>query len=104
MDFSLSEMSYKDILNFFTDDEIYWSVYRDEFYRDILSDLIRSSIKDMDKEEQVLFNDINDNRILLEAHRDIFGTSETIALLLDNGYLTDLAQITAENYGGNIHD
>lgn len=86
-------------LNMFSDDDIFWAVYRDEYTRNILADEIRKLIPEMDKEDQVLFNDLNDNRILVKAHKDLFDVSATVGLLVDTLYKNDILDVVLRDHG-----
>lgn len=86
-------------LDMFSDEDIFWAVYRDDYTRDILAEEIRKIIPEMDKEDQVLFNDLNDNNILIKAHKDLFDVSVTVGLLVDNMYKSDVLEVVLRDHG-----
>jgi hypothetical protein len=96
--------SHQEILNCFTDAEIFWAVYRNDYLNPILAGEIRKIIPQMDREDQVLFSDLNNNDILLTAYNDLFGSSEAVSLLLDNDYLREVVVAVVDDFGGYFND
>jgi hypothetical protein len=92
-------LSNSEYLQLFEDYEIMSSVMKSDFLVEILADKIRKSISSMDKEEQILFSDIYNDDKVCQAHNDIYGAMDTLALLLDNGYKADVVGAIIEDKG-----
>jgi len=95
----VQEISNSDYLRLFTDLEILEAVKRSEYLEPILAEYIKNSINDMDEEVQPLFRDLNNDTIVINAHIDTYGAMDTLAFLLDNGYLAEVAFTVAEDRG-----
>lgn len=86
-------------LNMFSDEDIFWAVYRDDYARDTLATEIRTIIPDMDIEDQILFSDIQDNNILITAYKELFETHSAVDLLLDALRENDILDIVLIDHG-----
>lgn len=94
----------REILNCYEDDYVVDMVIRDDYYKDDLARIIKKEIKHFDKEDQVVYNDINDPNILINAYRMDFGDSEIISLLVENGLSHDIACLIDDDYSAQTYE
>lgn len=95
-----SDMTYNDYLSLFTNEEIFWALYKDDFNRSQFVDEVKKhQLTEMDDEDKLLFNDLHDDKIFTKAYYDKFGADEVIHLMLDSGLSSDLTNSVMEDRG-----
>ena len=88
----------RDIIDMYDEKFIVDVLIDDGYYVDVMAENIREIIPEMDKEDQDLYNDLRDDKIIINAFRDLVGDSELVSLLADAGYAYDIVRLIERDY------
>lgn len=95
-----SDVTYGEYLSLFTDEDIFEALYKDDFNRALFVEEVKKHhLPEMEIEEQLLFRDLNDDKLFTKAYYDKFGASEVVSLMIDNGFSSELTNSVMEDQG-----
>jgi len=95
-----NNLSNREYLDRFSDQEIFYACRRDEYALDLLEEEIRRLVDNNDFDTDVIqiLSDMNDQEMLINAYVDLFSEQEAVWLMMDSGKLNVVVSAVSDYF------